>query len=124
MKLQRDGDMEASLGETVTVEIEARDTAFLAHTGPIQVGQWTEVKHPSPLKEVRRFLITKAFSTNFSFTTGFDFSLGPNDKIPSTAQYTLRVSGTGPGGYVRNRVIRPTSMLPTTRIATFEVGQG
>ena len=85
MKLQTDGDIEVSLQETVTMEIEATDTAFLAHTGAISVGQWTQVEHPSPSREVRRFIITEAFSTNFSFVTGFDFSLGEAGTISANA---------------------------------------
>lgn len=124
MRLQDDGDMEVSIKETVLVEIEAKETVLLAHTGPIHVGQWVEVTSPSHLKEVRRFIVTEAFSDNFSFTTGFDFSPDDTDKIPPTAQYTIRISGDGPGGYERKRTIKPTSMLPATRVFAFEVGQG
>ena len=123
MRLQDDGDMVVSNGETVLVEIEAADTAFLAHTGPIHVGQWAEVTRHL-LEEVRRFTVTEAFSVNFSFTTGFDFSLDDNGQIPPTAQYTIRISGDGPGGYVRERVVNPTTMLPATRVFAFEVGEG
>lgn len=124
MRLQQDGDLEVSLGETVRVEIEATDTAFLAHTGPIQLGQWTSVDRVPPSKEVRQFTVTAAFSTNFSFATGFDFSLGPGGTILPTAQYSIRITGTGPGGFVRQRTIRPTAILPTSRVFSFEVGQG
>jgi hypothetical protein len=123
MKLQQDGDFEVSQNETITVEIEATDTAFLAHTGPIQLGQWMSITRVSPTKEVREFKVTPLFSTNFSFTIGFDFSL-QEGKIPATAQYTLRITGTGSGGFNRPRNIKPTSILPTTRVITFEVGQG
>ena len=123
MKLQNDGDIEVSINEVVIVKIEATDTAFLAHTGPIRVGQWAEVTRTS-MKEVRRFKVTESFSANFSFTTGFDFSPDESGKIPSTAKYTIRISGDGPGGYVRKRVISPTTMLPATRVFAFEVGQG
>lgn len=123
MRLQIDGDIEVSINETVTVEIEATDTAFLAHTGPIHVGQWAEVTRPS-MKEERHFKVTEAFSMNFSFTTGFDFSPDESGKIPSTAKYTIRISGDGPGGYVREREVNLTTMLPATRVFAFEVGQG
>ena len=124
MRLQQDGDLEVSLGETITVAIEATDTAFLAHTGPIQLGQWTSVNRVSPSKEVRQFTVTAAFSTNFSFVIGFDFSLGPAGKILATAQYSVRITGTGPGGFDRPRTVRPTTILPTSRVFSFEVGQG
>ena len=124
MRLQPDGDIEVSLQETITVEIEATETAFLAHTGAISIGQWTKVDRPSPSQEVRRFIVTEAFSANFSFVSGFDFSLGEDGKIAAGAQYTVRISGTGPGGYVRSRTIKPISILPTTRVFAFEMGQG
>ena len=124
MRVQQDGDLEVSIGETVTVEIEATDTAFLAHTGPIHLGQWTSVDRVSSSKEVRKFTVSTAFSSNFSFTTGFDFSPGPGGTIPATAQYTIRITGSGPGGAVRERVTQPTSILPSSRVFSFEVGQG
>lgn len=124
MRVQPDGDLEVSPGETVTVEIEATDTAFLAHTGPLQLGQWASVAHPSPLKEVREFTVSNTFSTNFSFTTGFDFSLGSGGLIPATAKYVLIISGTGPGGSTRKRTIRPQAILPAVKVFSFEVGQG
>lgn len=121
MRLQQDGDLEVSLGETVTVEIEASGTAFLAHTGAIQLGQWTLVDRVSPSKEVRKFTVTAAFSRNFSFGCGFDFSLGPEGVILPQAHYTVRITGTGLGDPPRRRIIRPTSILPATRVFTFEV---
>ncbi len=124
MRVQPDGDLEVSIKETITVEIEATDTAFLAHTGPIQHGQWATVDHVTASKEVRTFTVSSAFSSNFSFTTGFDFSPGPGGTIPATAQYTTRITGSGPGGAVRKRVIQPTSILPSSRVFSFEVGQG
>jgi hypothetical protein len=124
MRVQPDGDLEVSPGETVTVEIEATDTAFLAHTGPLQLGQWASVTHPSALTEVRRFTVSNTFSTNFSFTTGFDFSPGSGGTIPTTAKYVVNISGTGPGGSTRRRTIRPQSILPSVKVFSFEVGQG
>ena len=124
MRVQQDGDLEVSLGETVTVEVDATNTAFLAHTGPLQLGQWASVTHVSPAKEIRRFTVSNAFSTNFSFTTGFDFSPGPGGTIPATAEYTVRISGSGPGGAVRTRRIKPQSILPSVKVFSFEVGQG
>jgi hypothetical protein len=124
MRVQPDGDLEVSPGETVTVAIEATDTAFLAHTGHLQLGQWASVTHPSPLKEQRTFTVSNTFSTNFSFTTGFDFSLGPGGKIAATAHYTVRISGTGPGGAVRLRDVGPQSILPSLKVFSFEVGRG
>ena len=124
MRLQQDGDMEVSLEETVVMEIRATKTAFLAHTGPISLGQWLRVEHPSPLKEVRRFKVAGTFSTNFSYVIGFDFSIEQGGKISSNAQYKVRIWGDGPGGYVRTRTIKPTSILPSTRVFAFEVGQG
>lgn len=122
MRLQQDGDLEVSLAETVTVEIEATDTAFLASTGPIQLGQWTApIAHPAPSKEVRQFTVTAAFSKNFSFAIGFDFSLGPAGAILPTARYTVRVTGSGAGVAPPLRTIRPVSILPATRVFTFEV---
>ena len=123
--MQKDGELEVSNGEIVSVEIEAKETAFLVNTGAISGGQWLEeVTRPSQLKEVRRFKVTEEFSTKFSFTTGFDFSLDESDKIPATAQYTVCISGDGPGEYVRKKVIRPTSILPITQVFAFEVDQG
>jgi hypothetical protein len=124
MRLQQDGDLEVSMAEIVTVEIEAFDTAFLAHTGPLQLGQWTAVTRVSPTKEVRTFVVTPTFSTNFAFATGFDFSPAAGGRIPATARYTIRISGSGPGGFVRQRTIEPIAILPTTRVFSFEVGQG
>lgn len=125
MKMQKDGELEVSSGEIVTVEIEAKETAFIVDTGAISDGRWVEeVIRPSQLKEVRHFIVTEAFSRKFSFTTGFDFSLDESGKIPATAQYTVCISGDGPGEYVRKKVIRPTSMLPITQVFAFEVGQG
>lgn len=124
MRLQPDGDLEVSLGETVTVEIEATDTAFLAHVGPLHVGQWASVTLVSPQKEVRKFTVSNTFSSNFSFTSGFDFSLGPAGKILATAQYTVRISGSGPGGHVRTRDVAPQSILPSLKVFSFEVGRG
>jgi len=124
MRVQTDGDLEVSIGETVTVEIEATDTAFLAHTGPISTGQWRSSDHVSDDREVRTFTVSKAFSSNFSFTTGFDFSMGPDGRIPRTARYRIRVTGSGPGGAVRERVTIPTAILPAARVFSFEVGQG
>ena len=124
MRVQNDGDLEVSIGETVTVEIEATGTAFLAHTGPFSVGQWLSADHVTPAREVRTFTVSPAFSSSFSFTTGFDFSTGPDGQIPQTAQYRVRVTGTGPGGAVRERVTAPTSILPSARVFSFEVGQG
>lgn len=122
MRLQQDGDLEVSIGEIVTVEIEAMDTAFLAHTGAIQLGQWTSVDRILPSREVRQFEVTSSFSTNFSFSIGFDFSLGQGGTIQPGAQYSVRISGTGPGTPPLPRIIRPTSILPATRVFTFEVG--
>jgi hypothetical protein len=124
MRVQADGDLEVSIGETVTVEIEATDTAFLAHTGALSVGQWGSADHVSAAREVRTFTVTAAFSSNFSFTTGFDFSTGADGKIPQTAKYRVRVSGSGPGGAIRERVTMPTAILPSARVFSFEVGQG
>ena len=124
MKLQKDGDMEVCKNETVCVEITATDTAFIASTGPIVAGKWAKVTHPSNVKEIRCFKVTKDFSDNFSFTTGFDFTLDNTGKINPAAQYTIRISGNGKCDYVRKRVIRPTKILPTTRVFAFEVGQG
>ena len=124
MVLQPDGDMEVSLGETVTMEITATKTAFLAHTGAISHGQWLKVERPSSSKEIRHFKVTDNFSANFSYTTGFDFSTGQGSKISANAQYKLKISGDGPGGYERKRTIKPTSILPTARVFAFEVGQG
>jgi hypothetical protein len=124
MRLQRDGDIEVSPGETITVEIEAMNTAFLAHTGALRLGQWATVDRVSPLKEVRKFSVTSTFSTNFFVGIGFDFSLGPAGTIAASAKYDVRISGTGQGGFVRQRTIVPTSILPTTRVFSFEVGQG
>ena len=123
MRLQMDGDLEVSIGETVTVEIVATDTAFLAHTGPISVGEWLTTDATAN-REVRTFTVTPTFSLNFSFTTGFDFSTGPDGKIPLTAQYRVTVTGSGPGGAVRQRVTVPTAILPSARVFSFEVGQG
>lgn len=124
MRVQPDGDLEVSPGETVTVEIEATGTAFLAHTGPLQLGQWASITHPSTLSEVRTFTVSNTFSTTFSFTTGFDFTPGPGGMIPATARYTVSISGTGPGGKTRTRTIRPQSILPAVKVFSFEVGQG
>ena len=124
MRVQPDGDLEVSPGETVTVEIEATDTAFLAHTGPLQLGQWASVTHPSALKEVRKFTVSNTFSTNFSFTTGFDFSPRSGGTIPATAKYVVSIAGTGPGGSTRTRTVRPQSILPSVKVFSFEVGQG
>ena len=124
MRLQQDGDLEVSLGETVTVEIEATNTAFLAHTGALQVGQWQSVQHFAPIREVREFTVTTSFSRNFSFSIGFDFSPEPDGKISPTAKYAVRIRGTGPGGFVRQRTVQPTAILPTTRVFSFQVGQG
>ena len=124
MRAQPHGDLEVSLQETVTVEIEATDTAFLAHTGPIQLGQWASVTRVSPMREVRTFTVSNTFSAAFSFVIGFDFSPAAGSTIPATAQYALRISGDGPGGAVRERVTRPTTILPVTRVFSFEVGQG
>jgi hypothetical protein len=124
MREQNDGDLEVSLGETVTVVIEARDTAFLAHTGAISVGQWASVERSTPTREVRTFTASSTFSAAFSFTIGFDFSLGANGKIPATALYTTTVTGSGPGGAVRRRENAPASILPVSRVFGFEVGQG
>ncbi len=124
MREQNDGDLEVSIGETVTVEIEARDTAFLAHTAAISVGQWTSVDRPTPTKEVRTFTVTSTFSASFSFTIGFDFSPGANGKIPPTALYTTTVTGSGPGGAVRRRENAPAAILPVSRVFGFEVGRG
>jgi len=121
MRLQQDGDLEVSLGEIITVEIEATDTAFLAHAGAIQQGQWTSVTNPSPSKEVRQFTATSAFSKNFVFAIGFDFSLGPDGKIPANASYSVQLTSNMPGPPLRPRTIRPTSILPSTRVFTFEV---
>ena len=122
MRLQDDGDLEVSIGETVFVEIEAKETAFLANTGAISGGQWVEeVTRPSQLKEVRRFIVTEAFSTKFSFTTGFDFTRDDTGKIPATAQYTIRISGDGPGEETFNHIIEPIGMLPTTFVFPFQV---
>ena len=105
--------------------LRQKKTAFLVEMGPIDSGQWAEeVTRPSQLKEVRCFIVTDAFSMKFSFTTGFDFTLDDTGKITPTAQYTIRISGDGPGEYVRERVIKPTSILPTTRVFAFEVGRG
>jgi hypothetical protein len=124
MREQDDGDLEVSPGETVTVAIEARDTAFLAHTGAISVGQWASVEHPTLTKEIRTFTVSATFSASFSFTIGFDFSPGPNGKIPATALYTTIVTGSGPGGAVRRRENGPASILPVSRVFGFEVGRG
>lgn len=124
MRLQQDGELEVSLGETVTVEIEAMDTAFLAHTGALQLGQWATVTQASSSREVRTFTVTPTFSANFSFGIGFDFSLGPQGTIAASAKYDVRISGTGPGGFVRQRTIVPVSILPAVRVFSFEVGQG
>ena len=124
MRVQQDGDLEVSLGETVTVEIEAFDTAFLAHTGSLHIGQWSSSDRLSPTREVRRFTVSQTFSSNFSFTIGFDFSPAANGRIPATALYTIRISGSGPGGAVRQRQNGPTLMLPATRSFSFEIGQG
>jgi hypothetical protein len=124
MRKQPDGDLEVSLGETVTVVIEATDTAFLASTGPIQLGQWSSIDRDSPRREIRRFTVSRAFSSNFSFTIGFDFSAGQGGTIPATARYTVTLTGSGPGGATRQRIVEPTSILPTSRIFSFEVGQG
>jgi hypothetical protein len=124
MRVQADGDLEVSIGETVTVEIEATDTAFLAHTGPLSLGQWASVNRVSPAKEVRTFTVSNTFSTNFSFTTGFDFSPGAGGLIPATALYSVRITGSGPGGAERRRFNQPTAILPAVRVFSFEVGQG
>lgn len=124
MRLQPDGDLEVSLGETVTVDIAATDTAFLAFLGAIQQGNWTSVNRSSPNGEVGTFTVSAAFSHNFFFTVGFDFSPGPAGTILPTAQYVITITGTGPGGFVRQRTILPTSILPTSRVFSFEVGQG
>jgi len=124
MKLQQDGDLEVALGETVTVEIEAAGTAFLAHTGSLQLGQWKSINNVPP-KEVRMFTVGPTFSRNFSFSIGFDFSpaVGGNTILPS-AQYTVRITGDGPSRFVRERIIQATPILPTVRVFSFEVGQG
>ena len=124
MRQQLDGDLEVSMGETVTVEIEAADTAFLAHTGAISVGQWSTANRVTPNKEVRTFVVAPTFSTNFSFTIGFDFTHGAGGTIPASAVYTIRISGSGPGGHVRQRETGPTSILPSTQSFSFEIGQG
>ena len=124
MRVQDDGDLEVSPGEMVTVEIEAFQTAFLAHTGPLHIGQWLTVTRVSPTTEVRTFIVTQTFSSSFSFTIGFDFSPADGGKIPSTAKYVTRITGSGPGGAVRVRENRPTSILPATRSFSFEIGQG
>ena len=121
MKLQANGDLEVSIGETVMVEIKATETAFLAETGPICDGQWAEVTCPSQLKEVRRFRVTEEFSMKFSFTTGFDFSPDESGNIPATAQYTICISGDGPGECIFEQVIEPIGMLPTTFVFPFQV---
>jgi hypothetical protein len=124
MRRQDDGDLEVSIGEVVTVETTATDTAFLAHTGPIQMGQWESIDRPNPLVEIRCFTVNATFTRNFSFVIGFDFSPGVNGLIAATAQYRTRITGSGPGGTVRERITTPTSILPTTRVFSFEVGQG
>jgi hypothetical protein len=124
MKLQQDGDLEVGPGETVTVEIEANETAFLAHTGPIQLGQWISVDHAAA-REVRTFAVTSAFTANFFFVMGFDFSpVEPGKPISASAHYIVRISGDGPTGFVRRRVVKPTPILPGIRVFSFEVGQG
>jgi hypothetical protein len=124
MRLQADGDLEVSLGETITVEIEAFDTALLAHAGAIQLGQWSSVDQVSASREVRRFSPSSTFSTNFSFGIGFDFSPGPAGPISPMARYKVRITGNGPGAFERERIIRPAAILPTVRIFSFEVGHG
>jgi hypothetical protein len=124
MRLNANGDLEVSLGETVTMEIVATDTAFLAHTGAIRQGSWGSVKRTSAKNEISEFAVSAAFSHNFFFVVGFDFSLGPAGTILPTAQYILTIRGTGPGGFVRSRTILPISILPTSRVFSFEVGQG
>jgi hypothetical protein len=124
MRLQPDGDIEVSLGETVTMEITATKTAFLAHTGAISHGQWLKVQCLSPSKEIRHFKVTNKFSANFSYTTGFDFSTDRGGKISANAKYKVKIWGDGPGGYERKRTIGPTSILPTSRVFAYEVGQG
>lgn len=124
MRLLPNGNVAVSSGETVTVEIEAKDTAFLASTGAIQLGQWSVLDRSVTTKEVRRFTVSGSFSGHFAFGIGFDFSLGPQGKIPATAQYTVKVSGTGPGGFIDSSTVLPSSILPTTRVFPFEVGQG
>ena len=124
MRLQQEGDLEVSLGEIVTVEIEAANTAFLAHTGALQVGQWQSVQHFAPSREVREFTVTTSFSNIFSFTVGFDFSPAPDGKISPTAKYVVRIRGIGPGGFVRQRTVQPMAILPTTLVFSFQVGQG
>jgi hypothetical protein len=65
------------------------------------------------------------FSRNFSFSIGFDFSpaAGGETILPS-AQYTVRITGDGPSGFVRHRTIVATPILPTVRVFSFEVGKG
>lgn len=124
MQLQPDGDLAVSMQETITVEIVARDTAFLAHTGPLQAGNWTSISHPNATTQIRTFVVTPKFSKNFFFAIGFDFSPANGGAIPVTAQYTVKITGSGPGGFVRLRVILPVPILPTSRVFPFEVGQG
>jgi hypothetical protein len=124
MRVQQDGDLEVSLGETVTVEIEATNTAFLAHTGVLQVGQWQSVQHFAPSREVRVFTVTSSFSKKFSFAIGFDFSPAPDGNVSPTAKYVVRISGTGPGGFVRQRTVQPAALLPSILVFSCEMGQG
>lgn len=122
VRFQDDGYLEVSIGETVFVEIEAKETAFIASIGAISGGKWVEEEtRPSQLKEVRRFIVTEAFSTKFSFTTGFDFSPDESGKIPATAKYTIRISGDGPGEETFEHFIEPIGMLPTTFVFRFQV---
>ncbi len=124
MRLQQNGDMAVSIGETVTVEIAAQDTAFLAHTSSILTGQWQSAVHPDSVSEARIFVVSDKFSHVFHFTIGFDFSPGKSGKIAATARYDVRISGDGQGGYVRQRPVKPISTPPTSLVFSFEVGQG
>jgi hypothetical protein len=125
MRKQADGDLEVSIGEKVTVQIEATGgTAFLAHASGIRHGQWEVVSNPTLVREVREFTVGPAFSKNFSFTTDFDFSATAGGPIPAGAQYSIRITGSGPGGAVRQRTIVPGAILPVSLVFSFEVGQG
>ena len=125
MRKQRDGDLEVSMGEKITVEIEASGgTALLAHASGIRQGQWEAVSNPTLLKEVREFTVGPAFSKNFSFTTEFDFSAPAGAKISPEARYSIRITGSGPGGSVRERTVVPGAILPVALVFSFEVGKG
>jgi hypothetical protein len=120
MRQQADGDLEVVRGETVTVEMTADFTALLAHASAINRGRWTSVSIVGST-ETRKFTVDQTFSNPFHFVIGFDFTPGPTGVIDPLANYTIEISGDGPGGHVRRRTVRPEEILPTTRVFNFEV---